>query len=346
MLGLADRSVIFDLLDAVLSGDIKAALALLAGQYEAGADPVMVISDMLELTHWLTRIKVVPASADAPGVPEAERVLGAQMADRLSMATVTRAWQMLLKGLAETRTAPSPLQAAEMVLIRLAYAAQLPTPAEALKAAEEKGAGTPASGPAPAAARSPSPSSSRATDARPASTATMRSAPKSGEGTGPKAALAGALPQSAPDPTVVPMAPPTIPPPAAPADFKDVVELVKDHREGILHGHLVTDVHLVHFEPGRIELRLGQKAPPDLPRQLSKFLTDHTGVRWLVGVSREEGAASLRDQQREADAARFQQAVKHPLVAAVLEAFPGAVVEEVRDITPPSEEPIEANEDD
>ncbi len=337
MLGLADRSVTFDLLDAVLRGDIRTALELLAGQYEAGADPVMVVGDLLELTHWLTRIKVVPDSADAPGVPEAERVRGAQMAERLSMAAVTRAWQMLLKGLGETRTAPSPLQAAEMVLIRMAYAAQLPTPAEALKAAEKQGA-TPS---APAAMSSP------AGDTPPASRPTIRSAPGTTERSGPKAALVGGVrPEPAPESAVVPMMAPTAPPPAAaPADFDDVVELVKDHREAILYGHLVADVHLVRFEPGLIELRLGQRAPADLPRQLSRFLTDHTGLRWLVTVSREPGAASLRDQRREAESARFEQAVKHPLVEAVLTAFPGAVVEEVRDITPPPEDDSEGDQD-
>jgi DNA polymerase-3 subunit gamma/tau len=345
MLGLADRSITFDLLDSVLRGDIGAALEQLAGQYEAGADPVMVVSDMLELTHWLTRIKVVPDSADAPGVPEAERVRGAQMAERLSMAAVTRAWQMLLKGLGETRTAPSPLQAAEMVLIRLAYAAQLPTPAEALKAAEKRGAPAPAPAAMPSPSSSSSPNSSGATDALPASPPTSRSAPDIPERSGPKAALAGVRPESVPEPTVVPMVAAVPLPPAAPADFDDVVGLVRDHREGILCGHLVADVHLVRFERGHIELRLGQKAPADLPRQLSRFLTDHTGLRWLVTVSREEGAASLRDQRREAESARFEQAVKHPLVEAVLTAFPGAVVEEVRDITPPPEEDSKSDED-
>ena len=352
MLGLADRSVTFDLLDAVLRGDAGAALGLLAGQYEAGADPVMVVGDMLELTHWLTRIKVVPDSADAPGVPEAERVRGAQMAERLSMAAVTRAWQMLLKGLGETRTAPSPLQAAEMVLIRLAYAARLPTPAEALKAAEKQGAAAPA----PAATTPPpssSPSSLGAADAPSAPPPTIRSTPETPERAGPKAALAAVLPESAPQSTVVamvapmeaPVVPPAVPPPAAPADFEDVVDLARDRREAILYGHLVADVHLVRFEPGHIELRPGQRAPADLPRQLSRFLTDQTGLRWLVTVSREPGAASLRDQRREAEAARFERAVKHPLVEAVLTTFPGAVVEEVRDITPPPEESPESDED-
>ncbi len=135
MLGLADRGVTFDLLDRVMGGDIGAALGLMAEQYGSGADPAVVIEDMLDLTHWLTRVKVVPEVAEGAGVPEAERVRGGDMADRLSMAALARSWQMLLKGLGEVRMAPMPLQAAEMVLVRLAYTAELPTPAEAVRAA-------------------------------------------------------------------------------------------------------------------------------------------------------------------------------------------------------------------
>jgi DNA polymerase-3 subunit gamma/tau len=231
-----------------------------------------------------------------------------------------------------------------MVLIRLAYAASLPTPAEALRTADKQDN----SASAQTVDRAPSP----APDASSVSPPTIRSAPEVPERSGPKAALAGVLPDSAPEPisdstpetNVVPMVPPPTEPPV-PGDFEDVVGLVRDSREAILYGHLVADVHLVHFEPGRIELRLGPRAPADLPRQLSRFLTDHTGLRWLVSVSREQGAASLRDQRKEVEAARFERAVKHPLVEAVLKAFPGAVVEEVRDIAPPSEEISEADED-
>ena len=135
MLGLADRTLTFDLMDAVLKGDIVAALSILGVQYAAGADPAIVLEDALDLTHWLTRVKVVPDAADGRGVPEAERVRGRDMAGRLSMAALARAWQMLLKGLGEVRVAPSPLQAAEMILVRLSYASTLPTPAEALEPA-------------------------------------------------------------------------------------------------------------------------------------------------------------------------------------------------------------------
>ena len=161
MLGLADRTVTYDLADALLRGAIAEALALVAAQYRAGADPVEMLSDLLDLTHWCTRIKVDPACLEAPGVAEAERVRGREIAGRLSMAEATRLWQMLLKGLGEVRTAPSPLQAAEMVLIRIAYASRLPTPAEALSGAKPvpagAGSGSPAAGSAAPAAGSAAP---------------------------------------------------------------------------------------------------------------------------------------------------------------------------------------------
>ncbi|KAF0113513.1 MAG: DNA polymerase III subunit gamma/tau, partial [Rhodospirillaceae bacterium] len=148
MLGLADRTVIFDLLEALLGGEARAALAILSGQYEAGADPVLILQDILELIHWITRFKVAPNADEDTGVPEAERLRGRTMAGKLSMAVLTRLWQILLKALGEVRSAPAPLQAAEMALIRLAYAADLPTPAETIAAMRassprDEGAGAP-----------------------------------------------------------------------------------------------------------------------------------------------------------------------------------------------------------
>ena len=143
MLGLADRVLVFDLLEALMKGDVKAALNLLADQYAAGASPVVVIQDLLELVHWLTRLKVAPDGAADPALAEAERTRGVAIAATLTMPVLTRAWQMLLKGLGEIRSAPIPVQAAEMVMVRLAYAAELPTPADAVKALETSGASAP-----------------------------------------------------------------------------------------------------------------------------------------------------------------------------------------------------------
>ena len=133
MLGLADRSRVFDLYGAVMAGKIADALGLLEEQYALGADPEVVLRDLLEITHWLTRVKLAPQAAEDPAVPELERERGRDMATGLAMPHLTRAWQMLLKGLEECKAAPSPIQAAEMVLIRLAYASDLPSPADLVK---------------------------------------------------------------------------------------------------------------------------------------------------------------------------------------------------------------------
>ncbi len=326
MLGLADRTLVFDLLDAVMKGDVPGALAVMADQYAAGADPAVVIEDMLELTHWLTRIKVVPGAADEPGVPEAERVRGRDMAAGLSMADVARAWQMLLKGLGEVRTSPRPEQAIEMILVRLAYTARLPTPAEAIKSLADTGGTSAAPEPGPKSVTGP------AGDAGPPPPRAM--AAEGGGATAPVAETA--VPEPAPIAETVPE---TMPETRAdlpdPASFPDVVDLTGKCREGRLHANLINNLHLVHFEPGRIEFRPGDKAPSDLANQLSRFLNEATARRWVVTVSRDGGEATL-NQQAAAETARTRaEAAKHPLVAAILETFPGATVDEVRTLPEP-----------
>jgi len=176
MIGLADRTRILDLLDSVLSGDIAQALAILGEQYETGADPIVILQDLLELTHWLTRLKVVAEVGDDMGVAESERARGRVMVDKLSMAALARAWQMLLKGLAETQTAPHPLAAAEMVLIRLCHVADLPTPADLVTRLADGGA------PPAATPSSPAPDASPPTNTPPAAAAapvTTKAQPRS-----------------------------------------------------------------------------------------------------------------------------------------------------------------------
>ncbi|MDZ3837195.1 MAG: DNA polymerase III subunit gamma/tau [Rhodospirillales bacterium] len=339
MLGLADRTVTYDLADALLRGAIAEALALVAAQYRAGADPVEMLGDLLDLTHWCTRIKVDPACLEAPGVAEAERVRGREIAERLSMAEATRLWQMLLKGLGEVRTAPAPLQAAEMVLIRIAYASRLPTPAEALSGAKPvpaaagsaraagaaAGSGAPAAGSgSPAAAARPEPS---APSQGPAVTTTMAAAAP--------AALAVAPAVRA----ETEREPPAGPGAAAAAgrsiqSFAAVVDLAREEREAILYGHLVADVHLVHFAPPRIEIRLSDGASGDLVRRLREFLGRQTGQPWLVTVSHEAGEPTLLEQRRRLEAERRLEVAADPLVQAVLAAFPGARLGEIHTAAP------------
>ncbi|MEW5704787.1 MAG: DNA polymerase III subunit gamma/tau [Pseudomonadota bacterium] len=310
MLGLADRTRIFDLFDAVMAGDIAAALDEFGQAYAAGADPVVVLQDLLELTHWLTRIKVVPKTAESFGVPEAERIRGTAMAGKLGMAALARTWQMLLKGIQEAKVAVSPVQTGEMILIRLAYASDLPAPADLVSrlagAGAPDGAGqrNPASGPSPA---------------RP--TAPAMGPVSSGEARGRLAA--NPSPEPEPAPRAVLQSP-------MPTSFLEAVHLFREKREPLLHAHLMNNVHLVRFEPGRVIFRVGPHAPANLANRLGELLSEWTGARWIVGLAKEEGEPTLREQAEAAERARREAAEKHPLVRAVREAFPGATIEAMR----------------
>lgn len=317
MLGLADRAVCLDLLDDVLRGNVGKALAILAEQYACGADPLTIIEDMLELTHWLTRLKLAPAASAE--IADEERRRGAQMAERLPMAALARAWQMLLKGLGEMRMAPSPLHAAEMLIIRMAYASGLPSPADALKALAA-GSGGSDGGRAPAASRPGAPAAS----AGPRDIAGHRQPARAG------GVRAVAQPEPSPHPGAAPAAGVAAEAAPSPRSFAEVVELARRHHEGLLCGYLETGVHLVRFEPGQIELRLADDAPADLPQRLSRWLLAVTGQRWMVGLNRDGGEPTLLQQRESAQRARLDDAAQHPLVRSILQAFPGAVLDRVR----------------
>ena len=313
MLGLADRARVFDLFELAMAGKVAPALDLLAEQYALGADPAVVLGDMLELSHWLTRLKITPDAADAATAAESERVRGAAMAEKLSMAHLTRAWQMLLKGLQETRFAPNPLQAAEMTLVRLAYAADLPSPAELIERLRDQ---PPPPSPAP---RGPGPggggmSTVAATafavnGAMGGATTALRMAPAQAEVRQPVAL------------------------PAMPADFAQVAALFAEKREGIVAANLRNQVGLVRFEPGRLELRPLGGATADLAPKVARLLSEWTGRRWTVSINMADPAQpTLSEQQAQAESQRRVDAANHPLVRAVLDAFPGAAIEMVRDL--------------
>ena len=322
MLGLADRARVFDLFEAVMKGDTKSALDQMANQYALGVDPAALLADLLEVTHWLTRVKLAPGGAADPGIPEAERVKGGALAAGLNMAALTRAWQMLLKGLGEVRGAPSPLQAAEMVLIRLAYATELPSPAEAIEQLRGK-PGTPPNQP------SPSPGGGGGGGAP------MRAMTEGA------AAVAQPKPSNVPWNTSEPVAQIRSEPQGgvmpAPASFAELAALLTVRREAILAAHLRGDVHLVHYEIGRIEFRARPEAPANLATRLSRLLHDWTGRPWMVSLAQDAGDPTLREQEQEQRIRQKQDAEALPLVQAVLAAFPGAKVETVRDLS------VEAN---
>jgi len=341
MLGLADRSQLFDLFERAMKGDAQGTLLLLAELYKAGADPVVVLQDLLGLTHWLTRVKLVPETANDPALPETERTRGKALAEALAIPVLARAWQMLLKGLGETQMAPSPLQAAEMALIRLIHASSLPTPGDLVKRIEEQG-GAAAIAPAPRPAIGNGGNGARGHAASAvASGAAMGSQSGAGSGvqggatTNALAVASQAEPQPTPSSLLIP----------DPQSFEALVAAVAKMREGMLHGHLLNDVHLVHFEPGRIEFRPGPGAPANLANRLGQLMSERTGRRWVVAISREAGQPTLREQAQAEDLRQRREASAHPLVQAVLKSFPNAAIEAIRQLKP-EPAPVPASPDD
>ncbi|WP_051357430.1 DNA polymerase III subunit gamma/tau [Azorhizobium doebereinerae] len=309
LLGLADRARVIDLFEALMKGDMPRALAEFREQYDSGADPAVILTDLAEFTHLVTRLKIVPESGADAALVEAERVRGTQMAEGLSMRVLSRAWQMLSKGIAEVQQAAKPAQAAEMVLVRLAYAADLPTPDEALRKLRDM--------PAPEASGSPAPAGS---------VPAPMSTPSGGGGGGARLALA-ARAEPAPQRVVAEPAPAAGP---RLAGLADVVALASQRRDLLLKHAVETHARLVHFEEGRIEIALVKGADPNLVQDLSRKLAEWTGRRWLVSLSSKEGAPTLAEVAQAQREEREDGIRADPLVSAVLAYFPGAQIVDVR----------------
>jgi DNA polymerase-3 subunit gamma/tau len=318
MLGLADRARVIDLFEMLMRGDIGAALKELREQYDIGVDPVVVLADLAEFTHFVTRVKIVPAVADDVSLSEGERTRGRAFAAKLSVRVLARTWQMLLKGIPEVQAAGRPISAAEMVLVRIAYAADLPTPDEVLRSlgSEAHGNGGAAAGAPMSGAAMPSASPPRYESQR----------------GGPRAALA----PSAPPAAAAPMARDAEPGRSAVAlhSFEDLIALAAEKRDLGIKSALERDVRLVHFEDGRLEIGLEPSAAKMLVSDLSRKLAEWTGRRWMVAVSSEPGAPSIRSQSETRKAELKDSVRTDPLVRAVLSRFPGAEIVDVRQGAP------------
>ncbi len=317
MLGLADRARVIDLFEAVMKGDIATALHELRNQYNSGADPASVVADLAEFTHFVTRLKVVPEAASDGAVTEIERVRG-QAQTVLSMRVLSRAWQMLLKGHREVLDAARPIAAAEMLLVRLAYAADLPTPDEALKMLDQQSgsSGGSSGGHAP-------------------------SAPRGGGGGGGGGGASGLAVATRSMPVAAIQ---NASQPAMRLDrFEDLVALADEKRDLVLKRTLETDIRLVRFEDGVIEFAPAAGASVNLAADLGKKLQEWTGRRWLVAVSSQQGQETLREVSDRETAQVLADVSANRVVRAVLDAFPGARVVDVRD---PVAEALAARGDD
>ena len=315
MLGLADRTRVIDLFESLVSGDIASAFKEFRDQYDTGADPVVVLSDLAEFVNFVTRVKIVPATADNVAFGETERLRARGFAAKISMRVLSRMWQMLLKGITEAQGATRPAAAAEMVLVRIAYVADLPTPDEAIRMIEQNGAATPVVTGNAAARSAPAEASASSISSAP-----VRSAPAARSNAEPsmRPQMAAPLPetQSAPARRV--------------ASFPELVALAGERRDLLTKAALEADVRLVRFEDGRLELALERSAARTLINDLSRKLEQWTGRRWTVIVSNEAGQPTLRAQNEVAKSQRERAAEADPRVQEVLARFPGAKVVEVR----------------
>lgn len=329
MLGLADRTRVIDLFDAAVSARPAEAMDILSDLHRVGADPLVILQDLLDLVHNLTRLKVVPDTANDPSLPEAERTRGGALSAKLGMPALTRAWQLLLKGLGEVQIAPSPQQALEMVIVRLSYAADLPTPGELIRqfqAQQNANGGAPARG--PGGGGGPVAVLTSAMGGGGSAHAVARSVEQPQAQSLPAQAAPAAL-APAPVPAPVPAGEELSP---MPRDFRALAQLFSERREGALYGYLVNAVQLVRLEPGRLELKLKPSAPTNLPFKVGQFLTEWTGQRWIVALSDGPAQPSLSDQD-EADKRRARaDAEANPVVRAILDAFQGAEIIDIRDL--------------
>ena len=318
MLGLADRTRVIELFESLVRGDIASAFREFRDQYDTGADPVVILSDLAEFTNFVTRVKIVPAIADNVAFGETERLRAREFAAKLSMRVLSRMWQMLLKGIAEVQAATRPAAAAEMVLVRIAYVADMPTPDEALRMIEQVGV-SPLAG-ANAAPRGTSASTNSA--AQPSASHAI-------------AALRTNAEPSARAQMIAPMGEPQSAPAALRlASFPELVALAADKRDLLIKAALEADVRLVRIEDGRLEVALERSAARTLVSDISRKLEQWTGRRWTVIVSNEPGQPTLRSQNEAARNQRERAAEADPRVQEVLARFPGAKVVEVRKLAP------------
>jgi DNA polymerase-3 subunit gamma/tau len=328
LLGLADRGRIFDLFDLVMAGQVSDALAEFEAQYVMGADPAVILADMAELTHWLTRLKFVPAAQEDIAFSAQLRTRGVAAAGKLSTRILSRVWQVLLAGNDEVARAGSAHAAAEMVLIRLAHLADMPSPEELIKQydaapkAPAAATSTSSNGPVAGAQGSSAQSSSAQGSSVQGSGDSSASTPVAGLSSGSASTAPAVMAQTQNAPVL--------------QNFQAVVDMVAQKRDIGLKHALENGVHLVAFEAaagdraGRIELRLAE-GQDNVAQELTRKLRDWTGQSWVVSLSKEQGAATIGAVKQSAADQREEAALQDPFVKSVLAAFPTAEIVSISD---------------
>lgn len=308
MLGLADRGRVLDLFEAIMRGDASVALAELGAQYSDGADPMAIMRDLAEITHWISVVKITPDAADDPTVSPDERARGATLSEQLAMRVLTRMWQMLLKALDEVAQAPNSMMAAEMAIIRLTHVADLPSPEELVKKLQNSSPPTmPPSG------------GVSVNNTGPLANAQSNAAVTSGPTGGPTSALGSAQPVME-----------TVSALAHYATFDAVVDLVRSQRDVKLLVEVESCIRLVSYQPGRIEFTPTSDAPSDLSQRLGGALQRWTGARWAIILSNTGTATTIAEDRTAAEDAIKAEAEQHPLMQAAMASFPNAKIIDIR----------------
>jgi DNA polymerase-3 subunit gamma/tau len=288
-----------------MAGDASTALSELGGQYADGADPVAVLRDLAEITHWLSVVKITPEAAEDPTISAEERARGQGLVERLPMRVLTRMWQMLLKALEEVRLAPNAMMAAEMAIIRLTHVADLPTPGELVQKLKDVPPPQPPAGGPGGGRTAPQPA--------PAPSAAPRASGGGGPTAGPQAALARV---PGPDLSRYPT-------------WESVVALVENAHDLKLLIEVKSCLRLVSYAPGRIEVEPTPDAPRDLVQRLRRMLETATGARWTLSVGT-GGAPTIAEKEEEERRSLEATVAAHPLLQAVKAAFPEAKITDIR----------------
>lgn len=318
MLGLADRGRTLDLFEMIMRGDAAAALAELSAQYAEGADPMAVLRDLAEISHWISVIKITPEAADDPTVPPDERSRGTEMAEKLSKRALSRMWQMLLKAMEEVGLAPNAMMAAEMAVIRMTHVAELPDP-EALikKLSEPRPDGPGPNGSGGGGQRGAAPAGGGSGGGM-VHGAAMRAPMSPARGPAMGARMSAAAPALAEGQQQIY------------ASYAQVLSLISDKRDLLFLKEIEENVRLVRYTPGRIEFEPAPGAKPDLAARLSQKLQAWTHSRWGVSVVSTGGAATIAEVRQAEQAEAEAEAMTSPLVQAVMSAFPGAKISDIR----------------
>ena len=317
MLGLVDKTSVFNALSALFAGDISEALKILNNQYVNGSDVVSFLQDIMSLIHNVTRLKINPQDDLGLEYSAKEKEDAKELAEKLTIGSLSRAWQVMLKGMEEIKFAPDSLMAAEMLFIRFSHLLDMPSPEDLLKKLKSENGDNIRAG-------------------------AVQPIAKNMANAGAVSAVATATAQA-----ISPAVASEVVAAAKPSHltlasnkmleeiecFEDIAKLLRRKNEAILRHSLEEDVALVEFEIGRIVLKKHDDLPNDFAKKLATILHGETGQNWQIIFDNNGSAkATIRQQNESTRLSEIEEVKKHELVAEIMSNFAGAEIKKVRHI--------------